>query len=239
MWTESRTPSPSRSAEIASSKSRALAGSIVKVASDVRSRRAEESGRAAAPAASPLDVRRKAALVAAVEQQRVDHVARDVRPAQRADDLRRARCARSARAPGRPVSTSRRRRTSTVMRRPRSKNGSTTVKRPRRSTTPTRPFAPRARRSSAEHHLPTRPASVASARSSASSRFVAGLSFARTSGRDALVVDVLAARACSSCRRSDRARRRSKARTPGRRRPCRRSGGRRPARRCARAGPRS
>src|ERR1700760_2093 len=39
MWTQTRQPLPSRWAEIASSKSRAVAGSTVKVASSVRSRR--------------------------------------------------------------------------------------------------------------------------------------------------------------------------------------------------------
>ena len=52
MWIQTRAPSPSRWAETASSKSRAVAGSTVKVGSAVRSRRAPES-RSAASAARP------------------------------------------------------------------------------------------------------------------------------------------------------------------------------------------
>ena len=47
MWIQSRTPSPSRRAETASSKSRAVAGSTVKVGSAVRSMRGPGSARTA------------------------------------------------------------------------------------------------------------------------------------------------------------------------------------------------
>ncbi len=90
MWTHTRQPpSVVGSAEIASSKSRAVTGSIVNVGSSARSRR---------PSActSPLggvtgrapDGRIEAAVETAVEHQRRDHVAGHVRTAEPAQHPR-------------------------------------------------------------------------------------------------------------------------------------------------------
>ncbi len=78
------------SAEIASSKSRALAGSIVNVGSARRSRRSPGSRLTRSPAARGFALERgvEAAREAAVEQQRLDHVARDVGAPERAHDAR-------------------------------------------------------------------------------------------------------------------------------------------------------
>ena len=65
MWIQTRAPSPSRRAETASSKSRALAGSTVKVGSAVRSRRRparSPARRCAASAASTSSAARKPRL---------------------------------------------------------------------------------------------------------------------------------------------------------------------------------
>ena len=80
-----------RSAEIASSKSRALAGSIVKVGSSRRSRRRcpRRPTACAADAGLVLDGRIERAAQAAVEHQRLDHVARDLRTPEQTHDSRR------------------------------------------------------------------------------------------------------------------------------------------------------
>ncbi len=98
MWIHSRIPSPSASADNASSKSRALAGSTVKVASSVRSRRSCELPRAASAAsrASDSSAGAKPLPLAAVRQQRVHHVP---------GALRRAQHSKRAGSPG-PKSTS-------------------------------------------------------------------------------------------------------------------------------------
>ena len=91
MWTQMRiAPSSSRSAEIASSKSRAVGGSIVKVG-----RAAQVAARAVVAvrrvlgglARRPLDGGVEAPPQPAVEHQRLDHVARDVRPPEPPHDL--------------------------------------------------------------------------------------------------------------------------------------------------------
>ena len=94
MWTQTRTlASSSRSAEIASSKSRAVTGSIVNV---TRSRRSRRGAVAAGPGgsrpasrasrASRLHERVERPPQPAVEHQPLDHVARDVGAAEHAHD---------------------------------------------------------------------------------------------------------------------------------------------------------
>ena len=82
MWTQTRiAPSSSRSAEIASSKSRAVGGSIVNVGSCVRSRRGPASAvrrLLGGGARGALDGGVEAAPQPAVEHQRLEHVARVV-----------------------------------------------------------------------------------------------------------------------------------------------------------------
>ena len=70
MWIQSRTPSPSGCAETASSKSRAVAGSTVKVSSAVRSRRSGRSARRGRRGLARLGLDRgiEAALVQALAQ---------------------------------------------------------------------------------------------------------------------------------------------------------------------------
>ncbi len=88
MWTQIRQRSvPSACTEIASSKSFAVAGSIVKVVSSRRSRRPSTSI-GARIACRALDGRVEAALEAAVEHQRLEHVGGDVGAAEPAHDLR-------------------------------------------------------------------------------------------------------------------------------------------------------
>ena len=99
------TPPSSRSALIASSKSRAVGGSIVNVGRSRRSLRGtSRAARSAAAARLALDERVEAPAQPAVEHQRLEHVARDVRAAEPARARGRARRAgRSARpARGRP-----------------------------------------------------------------------------------------------------------------------------------------
>ena len=91
MWTQTRTmPSPRSSALIASSKSRALAGSIVNVGRSRRSRRSRSSacGCCDASAAARSTPGGKRRCEAAVEHQRLDHDARVVGLAEHARDLR-------------------------------------------------------------------------------------------------------------------------------------------------------
>ena len=86
MWTQTRQcSSPSASHEIASSKSRAVTGSMVKVGRSVRSRRATSGGRASGGGA--LDPGRERAPQAAIEHQRLDDVAGDVGAPEHARDL--------------------------------------------------------------------------------------------------------------------------------------------------------
>src|SRR3954466_6190261 len=101
MWPQTRQcSSPRASHEIASSKSRAVTGSMVKVGSWVRSRRATSGGRAAfAGRAAPprtgrpgalgggLDPGRERGPQAAIEHQRLDDVAGDVRAPEHPRDL--------------------------------------------------------------------------------------------------------------------------------------------------------
>ena len=77
MWIQTRAPAPSRWAETASSKSRAVAGSTVKVASAVRSRRAPEWRSAARRGLARLGLERgaEAAEAELLAQQRLDRVA--------------------------------------------------------------------------------------------------------------------------------------------------------------------
>ena len=77
MWTQTRARSPSRWAETASSKSRALAGSTVKVASAVRSRRAPGSrlGPLRRPRRLDLEPGLEAAEAEPLAQQQLDRVA--------------------------------------------------------------------------------------------------------------------------------------------------------------------
>ena len=91
MWTQTRiAPSSSRSAEIASSKSRAVGGSIVKVG---RSREVAARARVAVRrllggvARGALDGGVEAAAQPAVEHQRLEHVARVVGPPEPPRDL--------------------------------------------------------------------------------------------------------------------------------------------------------
>ena len=79
MWIQTRAPSPSRWAETASSKSRAVAGSTVKVASAVRSRRGAgfALGRTPPPPrASTSSAARKPRKPSSLAQQRLDRLAR-------------------------------------------------------------------------------------------------------------------------------------------------------------------
>ncbi len=99
MCTQIRVARPSiGSAEIASSKSRALTGSMVKVGSSRRSRRSPGAHltRSAAAARLALERRVEAAREAAVEQQPLDHVAGDVGAPEHAHDA----CAGAAGARG-------------------------------------------------------------------------------------------------------------------------------------------
>ena len=128
---------------MASSKSRALAGSIVKVRQIRQVAPGPLSSDRCAIARPPPRPPVEAARVAPVGQQRLHHVARDVRAAQRTEDLRPPPAAAAVGerpyqheiADAQPRSGRARRRTSCGRV---SKNGSTTVNRPRRSTTPTR-----------------------------------------------------------------------------------------------------
>ena len=88
MCTQTRTAPPSsRSALIASSKSRAVGGSIVNVGRSRRSRRAHVVRRTVRSRARlALDQRIEAAAQPAIEHQRLEHVARDVRPPDPAHD---------------------------------------------------------------------------------------------------------------------------------------------------------
>ena len=83
--------------EIASSKSRAVTGSIVNVASS-RQVAARRRRAARPPPPPPARPRRERAAQAAVEHQRLDHVAGDVRTPEHARDLRAAALARWAAA---------------------------------------------------------------------------------------------------------------------------------------------
>ena len=178
MWTQTRiAPSSSRSAEIASSKSRAVGGSIVKVGRSRRSRRGPASacgGRSAASRASRSTAGSKRRAQPAVEHQRLEHVARG-RPGARAAarPCRARRAGRSARTSTRSPGAHLARGLSRLMRRPRAKNG-VAGEEPAallehgddRVGALTRARAPRLR----------------TATSSASSRFVLPLSCAFTSG---------------------------------------------------------
>ncbi len=140
MWIHSRTPSPSRCADTASSKSRALAGSTVNVARSRRSRRVGStfSARSGAPPASAS--RRAVNPRRSNPSQRIASTTSRARfgdPSKRTALAPRAVGAARIIFPGWASSLPR----SSATWPPRSNSGSTTRKRPRRATTPTNALA--------------------------------------------------------------------------------------------------
>ena len=158
MWIQSRTPSPSRRAETASSKSRAVAGSTVKVSSAVRSRRAGVARERVGGGVRGLVLEPRRGSRAR-RPRSADQRRDDVAGARRARRARRSRCARAPcvasaerdlarRAPGRRRASAHLRRRARTAARP-------TRKRPRRPTTahasgPNRPRAASARPTTSE-----------------------------------------------------------------------------------------
>ena len=144
MWIHSRTPSPSGSAETASSKSRAVAGSTVKVGSPVRSRRspAARGRRLTASRASSSISRLKPRCVPRSQMSAsTTSRARSAEPSGRSTLAPRAPKSTSTISPGPTLGPPAR-----VACGPRSNSGSTTGKRPRRSTLATRRPRPAPRR---------------------------------------------------------------------------------------------
>ena len=146
MWIQSRMPSASSAAETASSKSRAVAGSTVKVARSGqvaplgRSSRARRGRRVAAPRPR---AGREAPAHPAIPEQGGDHVAGALRPSPE------RRSALAPPAPSRPARSRRphvHRAAASAACGPRSNSGSATGKRPRAPRCDRRPSARRAPR---------------------------------------------------------------------------------------------
>ena len=184
MWTHTRTaPSSSSSAEIASSKSRAVGGSIVKVGSvaqvepagERRRPRARPPRAPRAPPAGRSGARSPRSSISASSTSRATS-GRPIRRRTRPWPAPRPVGATSTRSPGRAVPL---RGLSTLIRRPRAKNGVAVRKRPRFSSTATIGAAVAAVAAAARCFTPP----ARSAASSASSRLgVSGSSSALTSG---------------------------------------------------------
>ena len=231
-------PSPSRSTEIASSKSVALAGSIVKVGSAVRSRRGVGRSSIRAPRRPPglaLHGAREAAVRVRARRSSASTTSRATsgRPSERTTSRRAPRPRRAHdRAHQHEVADPQVPAPAQVDRHPaaRARRTAPPPSTARAGQEPTRAGGS-ARTAAGIRRLHLVRARLRSgerrrARDRAPRRAACrGSSRARTSGRDALAVQVAARPACSSCRRPGRARRRWRGRRSARRRPCRRSCG--------------